>query len=115
MEDAEALMCQSLDPSSAHLALERSTSAGTSSTGHIARPQRPISASHEASMIPVEVKRSSSVNKGRPVKSATFSKLPVHKKSASMVSQTAGQQKVNQEIQAAIAIQKIWRGYQVAI
>jgi len=32
-----------------------------------------------------------------------------------MVSQTAGQQKVNQEIQAAIAIQKIWRGYQVQI
>lgn len=143
LEPMPALMYQSLDPSSANLALERSASV----TQVPSRPPRPVSAQHygeeddtgtgtegpgtstlrravsaahvrkplytrstsqqarpkPASKLPVQTKKTTTTGMAGPsvTSSVTSSTLTVVPSTAKL-----------SEMQAAVAIQKVWRGYQ---
>lgn len=127
LEPMPALMCQSLDPSSANVALERSAS-----VSHV-RQNRPVSASHleddDAPETNGNLKRASSAahvrkplyarSTSQQQNKAKASRLPVQtsRKSlnaapaSSALATSRSQSKMN-EIQAAVTIQKVWRGYQ---
>lgn len=135
LEPMPSFMYQSLDPSSANVALERSAS-----VSHV-RPNRPVSASHfddnDSSDVPeangTSLKRASSAAHVRkPLYNRTTSqpgtnrtkptsRLPVQTSRRSVNSTSAstssapstwrGQSKMN-DAQAAVTIQKVWRGYQ---
>lgn len=137
LEPMPALMCQSLDPSSANLALERSASV----TQVPSRPPRPVSAQHfgdddDGVEVPSQstLRRAASAAQVRKplytrstsqqVRPKPASKLPVQMRkstgmagpsvsstTASSVTIVAPTPKLS-EVQAAIAIQKVWRGYQ---
>lgn len=129
LEPMPALMCQSLDPSAANLALERSASVNQVPT----RPARPVSAQHfgdedDANEVQSNLRRAASAAQVRKplysrstsqqpqIRLKTASKLPVQTRkivpSPSVAPPSRPAPKLS-EAQAAVTIQKVWRGYQI--
>ena len=129
LEPMPALMYQSLDPSSANLALERSASV----TQVPSRPPRPVSAQHyddddaELPGQPTLRRAASAAHVRKPLYTRSTSQQPRPKPTSKLPVQTrkttpsitppaaptiAPPTPKLSEAQAAVAIQKVWRGYQ---
>lgn len=142
LEPMPALMYQSLDPSSANLALERSSSLTSATLIPPSRPARPVSAQHYGLDDDDELAGQATLRRAasaaqqtrkplynrsvsqQPRTAKPVSKLPTRKSgversgSSSSTAIAPSAQSIKStpsklsETQAAVAIQKVWRGYQ---